>query len=490
LEKAAPSFDPPKSISEKPIIEKAIIEKLAVERLPRKLNRYSLLTVVVSSAAMILFLVLIHNMRAPPTRTPVGRVVQLTNASFPKTVRALTEGRDFFDEPLSLLTGSVLLELDTGTRLFLTAPTQIEPLNADFVVLTRGKLLAQVPPRGLGFTISTPQGSVVVYGTEFALSVDSEGNTHVEVLKGKVDLRSNSNPLAEATSYLLGAGQIGKVDASGVISVESKQRASVPSRRTLERVWAGEDEKTPWKEPSNWENQEIPDAYSPAFFQGRPTQSICVIDERHTGVHRARAEYINIGLWGFGSVEMTGGELETEEIWIGRRDGGEGIFTITGGTVRITEKREGIIIGKSWELKAGNGVMNFRGGSILFEDPADKVILGWGYPAAGVLNMEGGRLSLPGEMVLGGLSDEVQSPAPLLGTGYVNVKAGTLHVGSLLIRQGRVDIQGGVFVLSGDVRAEVQEHIRKEQITAYNGTGTLRIHYDAEADQTLVRGEP
>ena len=485
LEKAAPSFEQPTP----PDDDKPAVGKLAVEKPPHKIKKSSVLTVVLSSAALLFFLMLIRFLPAPPVRTPIGRVLQLNNAVFPKPVKMLAEGQDVFAGPLSLTAGSGLIELDTGTRVFLTAPIEIDLHDKSLVYLSQGKLLAQVPPTGLGFTISTPQGSVVVYGTEFTLAVDPDGWTRVEVFKGRVDLRSKSGSPVNAISQLVAAGQVGTVDASGSIAVKDKRTSPAPVRRSLERVWAGTQPRSLWNDPVNWENEEMPDAYSPAFLQHRPVRSICVIDDTHTGQHRARAEYVNIGLWGYGCLEMTGGELETEEIWVGRRDGGDGVFTLSGGTVFITQKRDGIIIGKSWEKKAGHGVMNFKGGTILFEDSRDNMILGWGYPAQGVLNMEGGRLSIPNQLILGAVSDEIQSPEPLLGTGYVNIKAGVLRAGSLLIRQGRVDIQDGVLVLKGDVRQPLQEYVRTNRLTANNGAGTLRFDYDSDADETRVRAE-
>jgi hypothetical protein len=117
------------------------------------------------------------------------------------------------------------------------------------------------------------------------------------------------------------------------------------------------------------------------------------------------------------------------------------------------------------------------------------MILGWGYPAQGVLNMEGGRLSIPNQLILGAVSDEIQSPEPLMGTGYVNIKAGVLRAGSLLIRQGRVDIQDGVLILKGDVRQSLQEYVRTDRLTANNGAGILRLDYDSNTDETRVRAD-
>jgi hypothetical protein len=483
LEKMAPSLEIPKPAEERP---REVIEKLDVEKPPRTIRKSSVVTAIVSSAALLFFVILIRFFPAPAVRTPIGKVLHLNNAVFARHLKPVAEGQDVFAGPLALTDGSVLIELDTGTRLFLTAPIEIELFNKSLVCLESGKLLAQVTPSGLGFTVDTPHGSVVVYGTEFTLAVDPHGGTRVEVFKGRVNLSSKSAMLSQVVSCMVAAGQVGKVDISGVIYVEDDRPQPSPVRRSLERVWAGTQDKALWKNPANWENGQLPDPYSPAFLQNCPVRSICVIDDSHTGSDCARAEYINIGLWGYGCLEMTGGRLETEEIWVGRRDGGDGVFTLTGGTVIITEKRDGIIIGKSWEKKAGHGVMNLRGGTILFKDPQENMILGWGYPAQGVLNMEGGRLSIPNQLILGAVSDEIQSPEPLLGTGYVNLKAGILRAGSLLIRQGRVTIQDGVLVLKGDVRQALQDEIMKKRVIAEDESRPLRLDYDPTTDETRI----
>ena len=222
--------------------------------------------------------------------------------------------------------------------------------------LESGKLLAQVTPSGLGFTVDTPHGSVVVYGTEFTLAVDPHGGTRVEVFKGRVNLSSKSAMLSQVVSCMVAAGQVGKVDTSGVIYVEDDRPQPSPVRRSLERVWAGTQDKALWKNPANWENGQLPDPYSPAFLQNCPVRSICVIDDSHTDP-TVPVPSISTLVCGDTAVWNDRGPLETEEIWSA---GGtaDGVFTLTGGTVIITENVTASL--SATMEKSRHGVMNLE----------------------------------------------------------------------------------------------------------------------------------
>ena len=82
--------------------------------------------------------------------------------------------------------GEIELTYASGTRLMLIGP-------ADYLVkntggeLRRGGLIASVTEDGHGFTIQTPNGSVVDLGTEFGLVVDDFGVSEVSVFQGKVE---------------------------------------------------------------------------------------------------------------------------------------------------------------------------------------------------------------------------------------------------------------------------------------------------------------
>ncbi|NRB76811.1 MAG: FecR domain-containing protein [Verrucomicrobiales bacterium] len=87
---------------------------------------------------------------------------------------------------LHLASGEMELVFLCGATVHLEGPAEFQLLSRDHAVLTKGKAAAQVPEEAFGFTIKTPDAAVVDLGTEFALSVDDEGESLVHVYDGEV----------------------------------------------------------------------------------------------------------------------------------------------------------------------------------------------------------------------------------------------------------------------------------------------------------------
>lgn len=407
--------------------------------------------------------------------------------------KQILAGTVLYAGPFTLRKGSMKVELDSGVELVITSHSELVFDTAHSAVLKIGSLVAKIPPQSKSFTVSTPLCSVVDYGTEFGISVGADGQTEVEVFKGKVDLRDNPNPLVFSDSRFITAGEIGRFDVSGKITVKSAHEVPAGEKNMFVRVlpvyWTSPNGKTVWNQPSNW-NSKVPNLLEAAFFADMKPGSACVIDHTHTGVNRAQAEYLNVGLKGYGCIEMTGGQLETNEIWIGRQRGGQGIFNLTGGIIDIADGMTSlIVIGGAWEEGGGGkGVLNINGGQIRYRSNSGFMILGWGAPAEGVLNIEAGDLLIPGQLRLGKENDMQGNRIPE-GTGYVNLRKGTLSVGSLLITKGRIDIETGILKIKQDAREQVKQLIQTGQLTAYAGKGELRVSYNAADDQTVIEAQ-
>ena len=81
--------------------------------------------------------------------------------------------------------GLLHLQFDGGVMVYVEAPARFDAVSNSRVVLHGGRLSANVPPEGIGFTVETPEAEVVDFGTEF--SVDVEGGTsEVHVFDGLV----------------------------------------------------------------------------------------------------------------------------------------------------------------------------------------------------------------------------------------------------------------------------------------------------------------
>lgn len=91
--------------------------------------------------------------------------------------------------PLSLKSG-VTKEITflKGTRVALEGPLEIELISDERMKLVRGKIGVEVPDGAEGFTVETPDGEVIDYGTRFGLSVGEDGDMRAEVFQGRIDV--------------------------------------------------------------------------------------------------------------------------------------------------------------------------------------------------------------------------------------------------------------------------------------------------------------
>lgn len=91
------------------------------------------------------------------------------------------------NEWLILESGVAEVKTKLGVRIILEAPTAGRFTGSNTFILEHGKLFADVPPSGYGFTITTPTGKVVDYGTRFGIEISKiSGETEVHVETGHV----------------------------------------------------------------------------------------------------------------------------------------------------------------------------------------------------------------------------------------------------------------------------------------------------------------
>lgn len=68
------------------------------------------------------------------------------------------------------------------------APATLEVVNEKKCWLERGTLVVEVPQEAVGFTVETPQATVVDFGTKFGVSAGDDGKYLVKVLEGSVEV--------------------------------------------------------------------------------------------------------------------------------------------------------------------------------------------------------------------------------------------------------------------------------------------------------------
>lgn len=89
--------------------------------------------------------------------------------------------------------GHLELLFVTGTKVLITAPSTFEITGKNEIRISEGKLVAKVTTAsGKGFTVHTPDGSLIDLGTLFGVEVEKTGSSSVQVFKGGVELNDLS----------------------------------------------------------------------------------------------------------------------------------------------------------------------------------------------------------------------------------------------------------------------------------------------------------
>lgn len=190
--------------------EHFIQKKQDVPAVQRKLSHFSRLSIAASIAAAIF--VILYMYLVPVPNPIVATVTDSVNAQWEKSYESPRKGDNVRAETYHLLSGFVSVKFESGAEVLIEGPAEYTPLSTNKMKLGRGKAFAHVPNTALGFTIDTPQSSVVDLGTEFGVEVQPDSGSEVHVYQGKVNLVAGllNQP---KTSEILQPHEARKVDA-------------------------------------------------------------------------------------------------------------------------------------------------------------------------------------------------------------------------------------------------------------------------------------
>lgn len=87
-----------------------------------------------------------------------------------------------------LLRGEIEIRFTSGSIANLKAPARFRIKDSNTIFLDEGKLVADIPQSGHGFTVETQSGRIVDLGTSFSVNVGADSNTEVKVYRGKVQV--------------------------------------------------------------------------------------------------------------------------------------------------------------------------------------------------------------------------------------------------------------------------------------------------------------
>ncbi len=89
-----------------------------------------------------------------------------------------------------LKSGLAVLKIGDGVRLAVEGPARFQLHDAMSMTVERGRISAQIEESGHGFTIETPEGRIVDFGTRFGVHVRETGETEAHVFEGAIDVEN------------------------------------------------------------------------------------------------------------------------------------------------------------------------------------------------------------------------------------------------------------------------------------------------------------
>ena len=107
--------------------------------------------------------------------------------------------------PHKLKSGLVYLEASNGARLVIEGPAHFEFSGPKTLYLHAGKLHAEVPESGHGFTVQTDSAKFVDLGTRFGVTAKSHGPAELHVLEGRVEAFARATPRKSAQMLTAGS---------------------------------------------------------------------------------------------------------------------------------------------------------------------------------------------------------------------------------------------------------------------------------------------
>jgi hypothetical protein len=122
---------------------------------------------------------------------------------------------------LELVSGVAEVTFHEGAKVVLQGPATFTIQGAAKGNFALGKLVASIPQRAKGFTVSTKHCRIVDLGTEFAAEVKPSGEVEVHVISGEVEVQRLDEPASRAPVRLSGRKALRVAHSGGATTVTS-----------------------------------------------------------------------------------------------------------------------------------------------------------------------------------------------------------------------------------------------------------------------------
>jgi len=149
---------------------------------------------------------------------------------------------------VQLDSGLARIKFATGVEVIVEAPARLKADQVNGIWLLSGKLTAEVPPPGHGFTVKCPDATIVDLGTEFGIDLHGDGLADVDVFKGTVTLAPEApkspDSVAPTPPLTLTAGSARQVSPNATVTSINSNAAGYIRRDDFDQFLAAPDSQS------------------------------------------------------------------------------------------------------------------------------------------------------------------------------------------------------------------------------------------------------
>jgi hypothetical protein len=160
---------------------------------------------------------------------PAGcKIVDALDAHWGGEAASLKPGSSLPTNQLRLESGVVQLAFATGAKAAVEGPAELKLMERNGIELIRGKLSADVPKPAAGFTVRTPNATVVDLGTRFGVNAKSKDASEVDVFAGKVHVTDGHDAAAPNNAWDLTRNMAMVLDNRGGVTAAAAAETAFP----------------------------------------------------------------------------------------------------------------------------------------------------------------------------------------------------------------------------------------------------------------------
>jgi hypothetical protein len=202
----------PVTIIEKPVEHTPLVYKVNRPPLEKKQSK-TLLWVSISSMAALF--IVIASLVLLPHFQPISVATVLDSIDTGPESEALMPGKRLTNQKTfyTIQQGIAKIQFDSGASVIVEGPAEFCLKNSNAMVLRQGKIFAFVPGQAQGFSVSTPDSTIVDLGTEFGITVLPNQGTELHVFSGLTQILFPGSSRTDSVQDVT-AGQARRINAA------------------------------------------------------------------------------------------------------------------------------------------------------------------------------------------------------------------------------------------------------------------------------------